>query len=602
MTKSRKCAANCAQSETNSSSTSTDSTTVSSEESCSSPSGPKCCKPNCRFPQCPSFKPEEIVCRYSNAIVEIHSEFILLGQADDVPLTTADSSTPLGTNTRADIILRSNGFFIKGHYIVCPASTVLLPPSLTSSVNRFPLFDPNNVALGTMKDQMIRSSRILVSVFNVNGKGCSFIYEASLIGVDGAGDLALLKINKCSPYNRCNPPIERCHPYLTFGKSRAAKDGEKVYLIGDYTSNSLDARSFNAVGAITEGLLSDHRYAEYFGFALQELVLVSAAVYAYHAGMPIFNAQGKVIGMQTSDISSVSPRIPNLLVAPDTVFPFLNQQAGLGGVVGPSEFFMRRVIKALIKGSCSRAPNCQLEVICDPVGAYYRYKKAYAGLAYEILTGEDYDVTRDYTDPTYGNQERIRLDSIGQFLSSPAFKGLVGIRVVGLAGINPDGAPSITNGYFYVPGGATTVLGNPLPPLLPVSGFLNRLLPGDIITHIDDFALGDLGRQIVPSLITWRLCKGDQITIRYRRGGNVANANDTSFFPANYDNEYTTTICLDEFPKFMDYPWYALNTFPLVLGGPLSSGTYPSFISPAGQLQNPQLPQLLGGAQFHPAF
>lgn len=550
---------------------------------------PKCEKEDCNIEECECYRPEELVCKYKDAVVEIHSEFILLGATGSTISTNANGSTPLAAGTRADVVLEGNGFFIKGHYIVTPANLVLLPPSLTSVANRYPFFNPNDLTLGRVKNQMIRASRILVSVFNVNGKGHSFVYEADLVGVDGVGNIAVLRINYKKQWNQCNPCVEKCHPFLTFGSSRGSKDGEKIYMIGDFVSFALNRRAFNAVGAICEGLLSDHRYLDFMGWSPAEGVLVSAPAYAFSAGLPIINCQGLVIGMQTADVSGVLPRLSS-----STQVNAANQSEGSGLVAGPSEFFMRRVIKTLIKGSCSRKYNCQLETICDPVGAYYRYKKAYVGLAYDVFTGIDYDTTTDYTSgPAPRGQPKIRLSPNGDFLNSPSCKELVGLRVLGLAGLNPNDGLNVSNGFYYVPGGTANA---PLLTGLPVSPLLGKLLPGDVITHIDGVALGDLNKQIAPSLITWRLCAGDQIEICYRRGGNAINTSDNSF-TENYDQLYTHTICLADYPLGLDYPWHAVNSFPL-LGTP----GYPAFTFPAGQLANPQLPQLALGALFHPAL
>jgi hypothetical protein len=446
---------------------------------------------------------------------------------------------------------------------------------------------------------MVRASRILVSVFNVNRKGDSFVYEADLVGVDGAGDIAVLRINSRRQWNLCNPCIEKCHPVLKFGSSRSANDGEKVFLIGDPISDIVDPRSFNAVRAITGGLLSDHRHLEYQGWLLAESVLVSASVYGYSSGLPILNAQGEVIGMQTTNLAGIVPIIS--LGQVDAALT-LNQASGSGYVSGPSEFFMRRVIRSIIKGTCSRKYNCQLETICDPVGTYYRYKKAYLGLAYDVFTGVDYDTTADYTSglPVSG-RPRIRLDSFGNFLNVPSCKQLIGIRVLGLAGANPDDAAGVVDGANYVPGGIAA-----LPPFvglngLPPSTLLGKLRPGDVITHFNEVGLGDIDGQIAPSLITWRLCCGDQLEITYRRGGNALNNADNSY-TENYECLFTHTVCLYDYPIFLDYPWYAINAFPLLRATPLNP--YPGFVFPNNQLVNPQLPMsgLIGAGVFHPSI
>jgi len=521
---------------------------------------------------------------YRNAVVEIQSEFILIGASG--PAAGATCGTPLGANSRADVIVNGNGFFIKGHYIICPAQLVLLPPSLTSVANVYPFFSGDDLSLGAMRNTMHRASRILVSVFNVNGKGHSFVYEADLVGVDGAGDLALLFIHPKRQWNICNPCIEKCHPFFNFGSSRRSKDGEKVYLIGDTIANPLNLRGFNSVGLIVEGLLADHRHLDYNGFALAEFVLVSAPVYYPRVGLPIINCQGLVIGMQTTSVMGA------LTIDNELGIDIFN---GHGAVGGPSEFFMRRVIKELIKGTCSRKFNCHLETINNcGAGSFVRYKKGYLGIAYNVATGVDYDVTRDYTSGVVeAALPRVRLSPSGEFLNSPSCKELVGLRVLGIAGTNPNDLFGVADGLYYVPGGTGAA---PLFPSLPVSPFLGKLHPGDIITHIECVALGDLDRQIAPSLITWRLCAGDQIEICYRRGGNVPNSGENCF-SENYDQLFTYCVCLQDYPAGLDYPWYS-HIFPNIAFAPYN------FVFPANQIINPQWPSLSlsAGPQFYPSI
>lgn len=518
--------------------------------------------------------------------MEIHSEFILL---KDTP-STAQVLPPLGADLRADIILEGNGFFIKGHYIIAPAHLVLLPPSLSGVAQRWPLFDANAPA-GVIQNSMIRASRILVSVFGVNGADRAFAYEADLVGVDGAGDIAVLRINPRRQWNLCNPCIKKCHPYLSFSKDRCAAAGEKVYLLGDIAG---DAKlQFNAVGGLAEGKLADPRYIDYSGFMLAESILVSAAAYAQSSGIPILNCRGEVLGMQTTDLSGDLPAFEGSPL-PIACLP----AKGFGRVAGPSKHFMIHVIKAIIKGSCTRKYSPFLSLVCDPIGPYYSYNKAYAGIAYDVFTAPMYDVTVDYTSgPAPSGQPRIRLDANGNFLSSPGCKELMGIRVLGLAGANPeDSVNGVPNGYWFVPGGTATT---PLASGLPVSPFLGQLLPGDVITHMEGekcspVPLGDLECQFAPSFVTWRKTSNDTLSLNYRRGGNALNAGP-NYSTENYDQYYEYTACLAAFPPLMDYPWYAVNKFPLL-------GAQPYSFNFGSQIKNPQYPALQEGAPFHPAF
>jgi S1-C subfamily serine protease len=556
------------------SSSSSDSSEVCYKVKCE----PACKEKCCEVKECPALDPQAIICQFGSAVVDIHSEFILLGSATGTSGTVAAPTdiTPLAYNSRVDLVVNGNGFFVKGHYIVAPASLVLLPPSLTSPAVRYPFQDANRLAGGPIQSKMVRASRILVTVREVNNRQHSFVYEASLIGVDGAGNIAVLKIDCAKQWNLCNPKIQKCHPYLQLGSSRASRDGEHVFVLGSGQDNS---QQLNSSGIISEGLLADHRYVDQSGFALPEQVLVSADSVILAAGAPILNGQGQVIGMQTTNYTQM-------------------QDSTIGFSAGPSEFFFQRVIKALIKGSCTRKCNQQVAPVSDPAGSYLRYLKAYAGVAYDVLQGQDYDTVTDYTSGASPlGQPRVRLDANGLFLSSPTSKQIIGIRVLGLAGANPDDALAVADGFWYVPGGtgsAGTYLASPL----PVSSLLGTLHPGDVITHLGNVALGDLAKQCAPSLITWRQLPTDVLDVTYRTGGaalNSASSADTD----NYDTLESTQITLGEFPLVMDYPWYAASQFPALSG---SGGAYPGFFNLAALQVAPRFPALAAGAPFHPAF
>lgn len=77
---------------------------------------------------------------------------------------------------------RGCGFFIvtAGHLVIeIPVVERSSPPFLIPVCTGCPL----------------RKSRIFVRIYNVNGGGKSFVYEVALVGVDGAGDIAVLKID-----------------------------------------------------------------------------------------------------------------------------------------------------------------------------------------------------------------------------------------------------------------------------------------------------------------------------------------------------------------------------------------------------------------------
>lgn len=531
-----------------------------------------------------------------NQEIEILQQILQeLSQNINTPDTVATSSTSLRHGRRVDIILEGNGFFIKGYYIVTPAHLVLMPPSLTSVVNRYPFIDRNSLTLDRMKNQMVRASRILVSVFNVNGKGCSYVYEADLIGVDGAGDVAVLKIDHNKKWNLQNPCITKDHPYFRFGSSKDSKPGEKVYLLGDHVGGMNRLKTFNSRG-ITEAILSDNHYVDYEGFVLPELVLVSASVGSFSSGLPIVNKYGEVIGMQTSDSTTNTLRkmFFDQNFEDDSGFEtFDNFSLFSNSVYGPSEFFMRRVVKSFVKGSRKCSSSSQLEKVNDPAGSYFRFKKSYLGIAYTLFTGSMYDTTDDFTslEREITRLSRVRLDSEGKFLNPSYCKELIGIKIFGIAGLNPNGEIGVFNGLKYVPGGSARV---PFPENLPVSPLLGILQPGDVITCINGVPVGD-SKQIAPSLITWRLCPGEKVEITFKRGGNAGNAEDNS--GSHYEKTYKQCVELIDFPQFLDYPWYAVVRFPTLK----LYGFIHEFNTSGGrQIVYPYYPQIYNGAHFHP--
>ena len=534
---------------------------------------PKCSEKSCCVDECPDLGGCKIGCKFGNAVVQVTSEFILLGAGVtgagvSGTVGSPTGTTPLGFNTRVDLQVGGNGFFVKGHYIVCPAHLVLLPPQVSSVAVRYPFQSVNHQQGIPIPNQMTRASRILVSVADVNNKGHGFEYEAQLIGVDGAGDIAVLKIYQASSFNATNPCIQKCHPYLELGQSRAACDGSNVYALTNGINQTVTAAS-----------LADHRYVDVQGLALAEMILMAQPLYQFASGAPVVNGQGQVLGFLTAPVGSSTPT------------GFFQ--------MGPSEFFFARVVKTLIKASCSRQRCCsQTETICDPAGAYLRYLKGYLGVAYQVFQGEDYDVTTDFTSAgpgAFNGQPRVRLTSAGGFMGSPLCKQIIGVQVLGLAGGNTgDSTSSVLNGYWYVPGG-TAASGSYLASPLPVSGFLTAVQPGDLITHLNRVALGDQEKQVAPSLITWRLKPGDLVQVTYRQGGNALNTADNSL-TLNYDGLVTAETCVGMMPYVLDYPYYAESQFPA-----LSSTVYPGFSNPNGLTLNTG-PALLAGAPFHPAI
>jgi hypothetical protein len=467
-----------------SSSSSTDCSSSSSSTKCSSSSSSNSIK-DCPVTQIQNTA--EFVHKFKDGVVSVRSEFIFFGASGDYAegtssdfyqfhagTTSGDLETETapgasGVNTlrvsddtdlpRADIILSGNGFFINSsEYIVCPASVVLAPPTVTASAQRWPLVDNNSATLGTIRNQMVAPTRILVTVNGVkNGKERkSYVYECTLVGVFGAGDVAVLKVDMKKAWNRCNPCIPKSHPHFKFENSRKLRPGMPVYLMGNGGSiGDYYTPVFNS------GWVCDHRHAEATGWVLPETVLVSTSTYCLTPGLPLLNVEGHVVGMQTTDIVSVLQPyqvdevqqivgrkeydVENINLNPDvdlgnlfvtanatngrvatvanqedtyqgviTLTPTIppnqmppyttrNTRVGTGLTVCVSSYFMERIVKALIQGRCPResADTSLVESYPDDAGSYWVYRTAYLGLAYDIPHTNYMDVTVNYDAKLY---------------------------------------------------------------------------------------------------------------------------------------------------------------------------------------------------------
>lgn len=161
-----------------------------------------------------------------------------------------------------------NGFFIKGHYIICPS--ILL-------FNKTKLPD-----------------RILVDISNVNNSGKSYSYEAELIGYDGAGNIGVLKINFEKDCNKGNPILRNSHQFLPWGKSRNANQGDQVLVVGKTVVLSENS--------VTTAIISDNRYVSNQGAG--EMLLLSCSVSS--AGLPVITLEGTIIGMMIENNIALS--------------------------------------------------------------------------------------------------------------------------------------------------------------------------------------------------------------------------------------------------------------------------------------------------------
>lgn len=634
---------------------------------------------------------QEIIYNVRDAVVNISGQIIL----------TSSDQSDTGSTINPTTITEGNGFFIKGHYIICPASLVLIAPTLLQTHGRFPPY-PGIPTNSNYPNTHIRVSKILVTISNVNGcdqtpdttypkdrknlpikssskveeiyspgtniqessvtkakstlntthsiehksdktsketsplpsilipvlelpveqqipllragallvkesihdqpkeklratlktsiaynegisapPGRSYSYEADLVGVDAASNIAVLCINMTHKWNRHNPPIRACHPFLQWGKSRNVSPGDTVILIGETSSpdtigiNSLMPNISKMLTNVTEngvaiGNIADNRYVSYGGKIPGELLLLSNILtHGFQQGLPIITLNGTVIGM------------------------FLHVNSLSSYNVALSEFFMRRPVKALIRSFIDNniPENYKgfVEAIPDPIGSYYRFNKGWLGLGGILINQNDYNThirtTKELTmqsDPQSNsiNISRYPILNNGEITHGPDCKEIIGYRILAIAGMN-----GITG--FFIPGllpksslsesivnsmksneieeslnensertptpkvELITPQGLYFPDLIssPLCGIISI---GDIITHINGCPLGDRKRQISPALVMWRVRPGNTVTLRYRKQSE------------NFELFHEITTHTKSYEPFLDFPWYSM-TIPVPL-------------------------------------
>jgi len=173
------------------------------------------------------------------------------------------------------------------------------------------------------------------------------VYKCRVAGIDGTGDIGLLKIDMDDPFNREQKPIEN-QKYLPF--LNKATTGELAFVMG-YPLGT-DLASFSM------GIVRNERFVAPSLFIPFNVVLITAPAYQGNSGSPIVNVNGEVIGLLT-------------------FVYYANEQTfeSIGG--GPSSSIVSYVTKRLIDAD-------RLKINNEPIPAYFdpkslKYKKGYLG-------------------------------------------------------------------------------------------------------------------------------------------------------------------------------------------------------------------------------
>lgn len=142
---------------------------------------------------------------------------------------------------------RYNGFFILGHYIICPHTKA--------------------------KDD------IYVEIQNLNGTGKAYIYPAFVVGSDPYGGIDVIRLVENVIVN---------HPYLPWGKSRSCASGDAVIIVGSPFGSSSN-------NVYLTNLANNRCSSDYLVGELLSLpnILPPNTI----SGLPVINLYGMVIGM-----------------------------------------------------------------------------------------------------------------------------------------------------------------------------------------------------------------------------------------------------------------------------------------------------------------
>ena len=136
-------------------------------------------------------------------------------------------------------------------------------------------------------------------------------YKARIVGRDVASDLAVLKIEPKSPL-----------PYVEFGDSSKTRVGDWVVAIGN---------PFGLGSTVTAGIVSAMQRNTGQGGAYDRFIQTDTAINRGNSGGPLFDLNGRVIGINNRLISPVGANIGiNFAIPADAAIPVVNALKGGG--------------------------------------------------------------------------------------------------------------------------------------------------------------------------------------------------------------------------------------------------------------------------------
>uniref|UniRef100_A0A6C0JXT5 Uncharacterized protein n=1 Tax=viral metagenome TaxID=1070528 RepID=A0A6C0JXT5_9ZZZZ len=512
--------------------------------------------------------------KYTKASVQVIASTPFLQTGDEAILNTT-------------AVRISNGFLIRDGYVITTAQTVLAPPSLSSGA--LPAYAYNAAPPdGVMRNLPLPASSITVTVNGMADDLLSMQKKAVLIGASGSDDIAVLQLapensgwnygtgsilgiestgNGCKYVFNCfNDSCVKSYPfheYLHLGLTAKSicnmfpEPCSEVGIPSSIITNNGGRWGFHGGPPVCfKGQVVNSFFTDGSGLFLPESLLVAADLPQTLYGQAVINSEGKVLGMISGSYTG----------------DFLYSDAQRSDLfIGPNFETLQRVVSAIIHSqSCGGKDKPRDVLIYKYQGLQYTaFRQAYIGIGYEVNEG-GYEFLEDYTSGASPYPALNTTAVNGAFVGNgPKIKAITGLRLLGVAGLNPDNTNGQAGGSRFILGGVSTA------PLIPgtadVEGIITNenisapnpigvspllgtdIKPGDIITQIGitggcQYNLGQRAcEHNLSSFLKLTASVGDRVTITYVSVPLDGTDNNTEV--------HTEEITLTDTPAAVAFPW-----------------------------------------------
>lgn len=462
--------------------------------------------------------PSEIAKKFKHTVVQLD----IVPAFDLYPEAVTDAGTPEARvfEQLRRVPMKQNGFFIEGGYIIsssawlkylfdavvnyrravaCLPADIGAPlsydPQLTTPVIRtiLGLFGGQTCFNGvSMSGSFVDLFSIHVTVTRVNTcDGANFVYRAFLLGFDPATGVAVYKIAKTDPANKCVPCLSQV-PALKFGDSCTYGVGNPAHVSGTWLG--VNPHAFSS-GVVTDNSVMDRK-----GLLGYEGLATSIPAGLGVVGAPILNQCAQVIGMATG----------------------LTEQ---GTVFGVSSNFMMPIICSLIAAHRNSGKESTEHATYSNVFNTFMYEHGTLNIKYAPVTGSELG---------------LRIPSNLSASTAPVIPGVegascslndcralrepIGILLSEVCGCSAQACTTVECPASI---NNVTLVGQP-----SCETRIIRMAPGDIITHIDGKAIG-LYTGLSLETVLYNRCCGDEVRVTFLK------------LVDNYRTAYTICVTLE---------------------------------------------------------